>query len=203
MQPESIIKRGNQCVLHALTAPRRRGRPHARAGEDRAQRSEKRQGFRPLHCRSVYGSRLQVREPSHSGTRSRTLSPPTPVRIKGHYLLSFLPAFLSPDSKCLGSVSNTCLSASPFLPKRFIFFCAFFIVVLVFLAILASRTPERSREVREQLRLREMGVGGTESSRFLFLVTLRDSLAWTAQWAFSSPPTATPGPRVSSSEAFR
>lgn len=45
---------------------------------------------------------------------------------------------------------------------------------------LTSRRPDTSRGVREQLRLRARDVGGTESSRFLFLVTLRDLLAWTA-----------------------
>lgn len=45
---------------------------------------------------------------------------------------------------------------------------------------LISRRPDTSRGVREQLRLRARDVGGTESSRFLFLVTLRDLLACTA-----------------------
>lgn len=45
---------------------------------------------------------------------------------------------------------------------------------------LTSRRPETSRGGREQLRLRATDGGGTESSRFLFLVTLRDLLAWTA-----------------------
>lgn len=54
---------------------------------------------------------------------------------EGHYLLSFLPAFLFPESRCLGFMSNTCLSASPFLPRRFIFFCALFIIVLAFFTI--------------------------------------------------------------------
>lgn len=55
--------------------------------------------------------------------------------LRGRYLLSFLPAFLFPESRCLGFISNTCLSASPFFPKRFIFFWAFFIMVLAFFTI--------------------------------------------------------------------
>lgn len=82
------------------------------------------------------------------------------------YLLSFLPAFLFPESKCLGFISNTCRSDSPFFPKRFIFFWAFFIIVLAFFTILTSRRPETSRGVREQLRLRTTEDGGTDSSAF-------------------------------------
>lgn len=57
------------------------------------------------------------------------------LQLRAHYLLSFLPAFLLPESKCLGFVSNTCLSASPLRPERFIVFCAFFIMLLAFFTI--------------------------------------------------------------------
>lgn len=59
-------------------------------------------------------------------------------------------------------------------PKALTFFCP-----LSKKLTLTSRRPETSRGVREQLRLRAIEEGGTDSSRFLFLVTLRD-LAWTA-----------------------
>lgn len=65
---------------------------------------------------------------------------------KGHYLLSFLPAFLFPESKCFGFMSNTCLSASPFFPKRFIFFWAFFIIVLAFFTIYKGKEKPISCE---------------------------------------------------------
>jgi hypothetical protein len=45
---------------------------------------------------------------------------------------------------------------------------------------LTSRRPDTSRGAREQLRLRTTEEGGTDSSRFLFLVTLRDLLACSA-----------------------
>lgn len=59
--------------------------------------------------------------------------------------------------------------------KVLIFFCPISKKLTV-----PSRRPETSRGVREQLRLRAIEEGGTDSSRFLFLVTLRDLLAWTA-----------------------
>ena len=65
---------------------------------------------------------------------------------EGHYLLSFLPAFLFPESKCFGFMSNTCLSASPFFPKRFIFFWAFFIIVLAFFTIYKGKEKPISCE---------------------------------------------------------
>lgn len=43
----------------------------------------------------------------------------------------------------------------------------------------ASRRPDTSRGVREELRLRATDEGGSDSSRLRFRVTLRDLLDWT------------------------
>lgn len=51
------------------------------------------------------------------------------------YLRSVGPDFLFPARRCLGLRSNTCRSASPFLPWRFISFWEFFIIFFAFFAI--------------------------------------------------------------------
>lgn len=73
-------------------------------------------------------------------------------RGRGRYRLSFFPAFRFPESKCLGFISNTCRSASPFFPRRFIFFCALFIIVLAFFTI--CRAQEHTTHVHSQVSTR-------------------------------------------------
>lgn len=51
------------------------------------------------------------------------------------YLRSVVPDFLFPARRCLGLRSNTCRSASPFLPWRFMGFWEFFIIFFAFFAI--------------------------------------------------------------------
>lgn len=57
------------------------------------------------------------------------------VQRNRFYLWSLVPDVLFPDRRCLGLRSNTCLSASPFLPWRFMPFWEFFIIFFAFFAI--------------------------------------------------------------------